>query len=120
MYKDYWTEIEAENDIETSISGLYPEFDSLANSVREGCINKNNKDDYLDNIIKALYVKNLCSPINQRTRRMEDSIDSRMQSTLSDIIENKIKQKPLPLAMRKRLLYEQAVAKNVNNIKIAN
>ena len=120
MYKEYWAEAELENNIESSIIGLYPEFDSLSSPSREENYNKSIENDSLDKIIKDLYVKHICSPIVQKTNRIVNNIDCRAESTLSDIIENRIKQKPLPLALRKRLLYEQAIAKSNVNIKKAN
>lgn len=44
------------------------------------------------------------------TRRASSSIESRMDSALADLIGQRIKTKALPLALRKRLMYQRAVS----------
>lgn len=42
------------------------------------------------------------------TRRESANIESRMNSTLAEVIQQRIQTKALPLTMRKRLMYERA------------
>lgn len=42
------------------------------------------------------------------TRRSSDNINSRMESALAGLIEQRIQTKALPLVLRKRLMYERA------------
>lgn len=42
------------------------------------------------------------------TRRPSDNVDNRIDSVLAGLIEQRIQTKALPLALRKRLMYERA------------
>lgn len=43
------------------------------------------------------------------TRRVSGDIETRMESALAGLIEQRIQTKALPLALRKRLMYQQAI-----------
>lgn len=43
------------------------------------------------------------------TRRVNGNIETRMESALADIIEERIQTKSLPIALRKRLMYQRAI-----------
>lgn len=63
--------------------------------------------DALDSLVADLLSEDL--GITVPTRRVPASIDSRMESILSSVKDQKIRTKALPLVMRKRLLYELAL-----------
>ena len=44
------------------------------------------------------------------TRRESTDINARLDSTLTDVISQRMKTKAMPLAMRKRMMYERALA----------
>lgn len=62
------------------------------------------KQKDLDLIMANLFLEE--SPV---VRRETSSIDSRTDSALAKLIDEKIQTKALPLALRKRLLYQRAV-----------
>lgn len=66
------------------------------------------KSSELDLIISSLF--NVSSGEISGTRRASTNFDNRMDSALSSHISEKIQTKALPLALRKRLLYERAIS----------
>lgn len=46
----------------------------------------------------------------QTTRRVSSNIESRMDSALLGLIEQRMQTKALPLALRKRLMYQRAIS----------
>lgn len=60
----------------------------------------------LDLIISDLFSNDNVVPM---PRRETAAVENRMDSALANLIENKIQTKALPLALRKRLMYQRAV-----------
>ena len=69
---------------------------------------KDGRDD-LDLIIQKLFDDDNLIEF-QVTRRDIKPIETRGESALTELIENKIQTKALPLALRKRLMYERALS----------
>lgn len=65
-------------------------------------------DFFMDDSLSQVLIFNL-DESNQKTARARSTIEARANSILSDIIKQRNETKALPLALRKRLMYQKAV-----------
>ncbi len=57
-----------------------------------------------------LELSNIVNEQPSTTRRASSNIESRIESTLAVLIEKRMQTKALPLALRKRLMYQRAIS----------
>lgn len=66
-------------------------------------IEKNSKYD--GNVLSVVF-----NDTSSTTRRASSNIESRMDSALAGLIEQRMQTRALPLALRKRLMYQRAIS----------
>ena len=60
--------------------------------------------DDIDIVISNLLSQNL------KVKRIEDDLNTKTNNILDEVVDNKIEQKTLPLALRKRLMYQRVLS----------
>lgn len=97
-----------ETSIDESFELELPDpIEPLIENIKEA-VENSKKEEPLQKCRTGTVVKLNCQPRAGTTRRVSDNIESRMESALASLIEQRIQTKALPLALRKRLMYERA------------